>query len=107
ITIKSGNYLYPTTTETAKFTKQIFPSTDCSGVGGSIDMVTGVDSTTGISFPLGSSSSVLLTIPSSGLYFDRVSEQNGPFVGAQTADNSYFSSIISQNSSDGHVCIQG
>ncbi len=107
ITIKSGNYLYPTTTETAKFTKQIFNSTDCSGSGGSIDMVTGVDSTTGISFPLGSSSSVLLTIPESGLYFSRVSEQNGPFVGVQPIDNSYFSSIIFSNSSDGKTCIQG
>jgi len=107
ITIKSGNYLYPTTTETAKFTKQIFSSTDCTTGGGSIDMVTGVDSTTGISFPLGSTSSVLLTIPLSGLYFSRVSEQNGPFVGVQPIDNSYFSSIISQNSSDGYACIQG
>ena len=107
ITIKSGNYLYPTTTETAKFTKQVFSSNDCTGSGGSIDTVTGVDSTTGISFPLGSSSSVLLTIPLSGLYFSRVSEQNGPFVGVQPADNLYFSSIISQNASDGYVCIQG
>jgi hypothetical protein len=107
ITIKSGNYRYPTTTETAEFTKQIFSSTNCSGSGGSIDMVTGVDSTTGISFPLGSSSSVLITIPSSGLYFDRVSEQNGPFVGMQAADNSYSSSVISSNSTDGHACIQG
>jgi hypothetical protein len=107
ITIKSGNYIGPSTTETAKFSKQVFSSTDCSTGGGSIDMVTGVDSTTGISFTLGSSSSVLLTIPDSGLYFSRVSEQNGPFVGVQTADVSYFSSIISQNSTDGHVCIQG
>jgi len=107
ITIRAGNYIGTTTTETAKFSKQVFSSSDCSTGGGSIDMITGVDSTTGISFPLGSSSSVLLTVPLSGLYFSRVSEQNGPFVGVQTADNSYFSSIISQDSTDGHVCIQG
>src|ERR1700704_6442265 len=53
VTIKSGNYIGITTsdtTETAKFTKQIFSSSDCTSGGGSIDMVTGVNSTTGHSF---------------------------------------------------------
>jgi len=109
ITIKAGNYIGTTpsaTTETAKFSKQIFSSTDCSGSGGSIDMITGVDSITGYSFDLGSGSSVQITIPESGIYFSHVSEQNGPFVGMQVADNSYQSSITSIG--DGHqVCIQG
>ncbi|HVQ39609.1 MAG TPA: HYR domain-containing protein [Pyrinomonadaceae bacterium] len=106
ITIKSGNYIGSSTTETAKFTKQIFSSTDCTTGGGSIDTVTGVDSTTGHSFTLGSSSSVQITIPDSGIYFAHVSEQNGPFVSFQVADNSYQSSIT--YTGDGHqVCIQG
>src|SRR5882757_1356155 len=69
ITIKTGNYIGPSTTETAKFTKQIFSSTDCTGSGGSIDTITGVDSITGYSFTLGSTSSVLIKIPNSGIYF--------------------------------------
>lgn len=109
ITIKAGNYIGTTssaTTETATFTKQIFSSSDCSTGGGSIDTITGVDSTTGHSFTLGSGSSVQITIPESGIYFAHVSEQNGPFVGFQVADNSYQSSITAPG--DGHqVCIQG
>lgn len=109
ITIKSGNYIGITTadtTETAKFTKQIFSSSDCTSGGGSIDTVTGVNSTTGHSFTLGAGSSVQITIPDSGIYFAHTSEQNGPFVGFQVADNSYQSSITALG--DGHqVCIQG
>jgi hypothetical protein len=109
ITIKSGNYIGITTadtTETARFTKQIFSSADCTTGGGSIDTITGVDSTTGHSFTLGAGSSVQITIPDSGIYFAHVSEQNGPFVGFQVADNSYQSSITALG--DGHqACIQG
>ena len=109
ITIKSGNYIGITTadtTETAKFTKQVFSSSDCTSGGGSIDTITGVDSTTGYSFTLGTGSSVQITIPDSGIYFAHVSEQNGPFVGFQVADNSYQTSINSPG--DGHqACIQG
>ncbi|HSS22168.1 MAG TPA: HYR domain-containing protein [Pyrinomonadaceae bacterium] len=106
ITIKSGNYLGPPTTETAKFSKQIFTSGDCTSGGGSVDMVTGVNSTAGISFTLPAGNSVQITIPDSGIYFAHTSEQNGPFVGFQPADNSYQSSITGVG--DGHqVCIQG
>jgi hypothetical protein len=109
ITIKAGNYIGVTpsdTTETAKFTKQVFTSGDCTSGGGSIDLVTGVNSTTGHSFTLGAGSSVQITIPDSGIYFSHVSEQNGPFVGFQVADNSYQSSITAPG--DGHqACIQG
>jgi hypothetical protein len=106
ITIKTGNYIGPSTTETAKFTQQIFSSNDCSTGGGSIDMITGVDSITGHSVTLGAGNSVQITIPESGIYFSHVSEQNGPFVGMQVADNSYQSSITALG--DGHqVCIQG
>jgi hypothetical protein len=109
ITIKSGNYIGITTddtTETAKFTKQVFSSGDCTSGGGSIDTVTGVNSTTGHSFTLGAGSSVQITIPDSGIFFAHTSEQNGPFVGFQVADNSYQSSITGVG--DGHqVCIQG
>jgi len=109
ITIKTGNYIGITTadtTETAKFTKQVFSSSDCSSGGGSIDTITGVNSTTGYSFILGAGGSVQITIPDSGIYFAHTSEQNGPFVGFQVADNSYQSSINAPG--DGHqACIQG
>src|SRR5215813_7061721 len=109
ITIKSGNYIGITTadtTETAKFTKQVFSSSDCTSGGGSIDTITGVNSTTGYSFTVGAGSSVQITIPDSGIYFAHVSEQNGPFVGFQVGDNSYQSSITAPG--DGHqACIQG
>lgn len=87
ITIKSGNYIGTTTTETFHFDKQIFSgSTNCSSGGGSTVSVTGVDSITGHTFSLGSADSVLLTVPpsSGGSPYAFSSDQNGPFVSWQT-----------------------
>jgi hypothetical protein len=82
ITVRAGNYIGTTTTETFTLQKQIFTgSTDCTSGGGPVVNVTGVDQATGHTIPLAPTDSVLLTVPESavGEFVNRVTEQNGPF----------------------------
>lgn len=83
ITVRAGNYIGTTTTETFRLEKRVFTgSTDCTSGGGPVVTVTGVDQATGHAIPLAPTDSVLLTVPESavGEFTNRVSEQNGPFV---------------------------
>jgi hypothetical protein len=83
LTVRAGNYIGATTTETFTVEKQVFTgSTDCTSGGGAVVNVSGIDQTTGHAIPLAPTDSVLLTIPESpvGFFFSHVSEQNGPFV---------------------------
>jgi hypothetical protein len=83
ITVRAGNYIGTTTTETFRLEKQVFTgSTDCTSGGGPVVTVTGVDQAAGHTIPLAPTDSVLLRVPESavGEFTSRVSEQNGPFV---------------------------
>ena len=79
VLVRSGNYIGDTTTETFTISKQIFTgSTNCTSGGGAVTTVSGIDQTTGHSFPLAAGDSALLYVAPGAAY--ATSEQNGPWV---------------------------
>src|ERR1044071_2764062 len=111
ITVRAGNYLGDTTTETFTSEMQIFTgSTNCTSGGGATATVGGIDQATGHAIPLAPTDSVLLTIPLSpvggGFFSNYVSEQNGPFV--QWFPDAATQPITTFLGGDGHqICIAG
>lgn len=102
--IKTGNYIGPSTTETSTISYQIFSgSTTCASGGGSSVTVNHVDFATGQTINVAGSDSVLLTA-GPGMPFVR-SDQNGLFVGWQSPD--FFSTITYLPGDGRQVCVSG
>ena len=111
ITIRAGNYIGDTTTETFTFEKQVFNgSTDCTSGGGAVVTLNGVDQATGHTIALTATDSVLLTVPQSifggGPFLGYISEQNGLFVGWGT-DVANQSLLMTIPGPGNQVCIRG
>lgn len=97
------------TTETFTVEEQVFTgSTDCTGGGGPVVTVHGVDAATGHSIQLAPTDSVLFTIPLSPVNstFDHISEQNGPFVG-WNPDAASMSLATYPPGGSQHICARG
>lgn len=105
VVVRSGNYIGDTTTQTFTISKQIFTgSTDCTSGGGAVTTVSGIDQTTGHSFPLGTGDSALLYVAPGAL--NPTSEQNGPWVSWYTEPENWPDTIFGPG--DGRqICVGG
>lgn len=105
ITIKSGNYIGTTTTETFTFQMEVFnSSSSCSGSPDSTATHSNVNSTTGYTFALGSGQSVRLTASPGTPYAH--SEQNGLFPGWQAAaGNTHLPTYLPGDGRE--ICVEG